>query len=103
MDLPAQTVMDFDAPLPQRFDGETFDVDRDSDRLGTLQDRVKKWVLKHKGEWFTLATLIEWLDVRPESAGSVSARVRDLRKKRFGGFTVESRFKEKGLWEYRVS
>lgn len=33
---------------------------------------------------------------------SVSARLRDFRKLRFGGHTVERRYVEVGLFEYRV-
>ncbi len=36
------------------------------------------------------------------SETSVSARVRDLRKAKFGGLTVETRRLSSGTWQYRI-
>lgn len=82
------------------FDGPTFDARQDGKRLGTLMDRVI--VLMRDGQWRTLAA------IRGECGGteaSVSARLRDLRKERFGSFIVERRRVDgaPGLWEYRVA
>jgi hypothetical protein len=52
------------------------------------------------GVWRTLTELAD-LTGRSSEAG-VSARLRDLRKSRFGGHTVERRRRTQGLWEYRV-
>lgn len=51
------------------------------------------------GQWHTLQGLAEGLRY-PEA--SVSARIRDLRKAKFGGHTVERRYMGSGLWEYRL-
>lgn len=82
-----------------RFDGETFDDDADGVRL-TLQFRRVR-ALMSDGAWRTLAEIAQRVDA-PEA--SVSARLRDLRKPRFGSFVVERRrvAGAKGLWEYRV-
>jgi hypothetical protein len=51
------------------------------------------------GGWWTMARLAE---VARCSEAAASARVRDLRKPRFGGYTVERRHVRDGLWEYRL-
>lgn len=51
------------------------------------------------GQWHTLQELGEGLRY-PEA--SVSARIRDLRKARYGGHTVERRYLGNGLWHYRL-
>jgi len=43
---------------------------------------------------------IVWPTSHPEA--SVSARLRDLRKEKFGGHVVERRAVKRGLFEYRV-
>jgi hypothetical protein len=60
---------------------------------------AKVYRLMRDGRWRTLG------DIRGIVGGSeagVSARLRDLRKKRFGGFTVERQRCPDGLWEYRM-
>jgi hypothetical protein len=51
------------------------------------------------GGWWTLPQLAAATGY-PEA--SISARIRDLRKPKFGGHTVERRHVSKGLWEYRL-
>jgi len=51
------------------------------------------------GLWHTLAEMSSRLGF-PEA--SVSARLRDLRKDKFGGRVVERRYVLNGLWEYRL-
>ena len=79
------------------FDGVTFDAPADSDRLTRQLDIVEGILLDHR--WHTLADLA----VRSGgSEASVSARIRDLRKERFGGYVVERQRIRGGLWEYRI-
>lgn len=82
---------------PTLFDGLTYSPALDSARLTSQLDRVRYLMLD--GNWRTL-------DQIKERAGgtdaSVSARLRDLRKPRFGGFTVERRRVSGGLFEYRL-
>ena len=80
------------------FDGETYDADRDHDRLGRQLRDVRD--LMSDGEWRTLMD-IEYRLGYPEA--SISARLRDLRKPRFGGYTVERRYAGGGLWKYRLT
>jgi hypothetical protein len=84
---------------PTLFDGETFDPALDGARLTGQLARV--YELMSDGAWRTLR------DIARDAGGTeaaVSARLRDLRKARFGGHTVERRRVPgaSGLWEYRV-
>lgn len=80
------------------FDGDTYDAGRDKVRLSALAWRV--WRAARPGEWYTLAEL-------QEKAGgteaSVSARLRDFRKERFGSHSVDRRHVSNGLYEYRLT
>ncbi len=80
-----------------RFDGETFDVAQDGPRLSRQLAAVKG--LMDDGMWRPLWVISV---VTGASEASVSARLRDLRKPKFGAHTVERRRVEDGLWEYRV-
>ena len=81
----------------QFFDGETFDFDRDAERLTGQLDRVRS--VMRDGRWRTLAEIAARVE---GSEAGVSARLRDLRKPRFGGLTVEREYVERGIWRYRV-
>lgn len=79
------------------FDGETFDFDRDSKRLTGQLERVRHAM--RDGRWRTLEQIARMVD---GSEAGVSARLRDLRKPRFGGLAVEREYVERGVWRYRV-
>ena len=78
-------------------DGETYSQGRDLSRLNAQMRDVYRY-MQH-GEWRTLADIAARTG-HPEA--SVSARLRDLRKSRFGGFTVERRYIAAGQYQYRV-
>lgn len=80
-----------------RFDGTTYDHARDSSRLGEQMLAVLS--VMADGQWRTLAQLSE-AACAPEA--SVSARLRDLRKPRFGGHRVERRYVSKGCFTYQL-
>ena len=84
-------------PDPVRYNGETFEQERDGSRLAEQHRRVAA-VMRGEG-WHTLA---EIADRTGDPEASVSARLRDFRKVRFGGYTVERRYLRDGLFEYRV-
>lgn len=84
------------APLPL-FDGGTFNQQRDGARLKAQLDKVR--TAMQDGSWRTLEQ-IERITGAPQA--SVSARLRDLRKEKFGGHVVERRYVAHGLFEYRV-
>ena len=79
------------------FGGKTYDAERDKDRLKTQLFNV--WRLMKDGRWRTL----EQISVKvgcPEA--SVSARLRDFRKRQFGSHTVEREYVTRGLFKYRL-
>ena len=79
------------------FDGATYEPDKDQKRLGTLLIRVYN-VLKD-GQPHTLPELV--LKCGGSETG-VSSKLRDLRKARFGGHTIEATRKHGGTWTYRL-
>ena len=79
------------------FDGKTYDPERDKERLKTQLFNV--WRLMRDGRWRTLEQISRRVCC-PEA--SVSARLRDFRKKKFGGHTVERAYVRRGLFKYRV-
>jgi hypothetical protein len=97
-----QVLLTGDAPV--HFDGKTYDPRLDLSRLTTQLERVRGLML-HNGDWWTLPMLqqairLTW-GVRASEA-SISARIRDLRKDKFGGHVVLHRRRGDGLWEYRL-
>ncbi len=79
------------------FDGQTYDSERDQIRLVGVLGRV--WDLMADGHWRTLAQISAGAN---GSEASCSARLRDLRKERFGAHTVERRYVGDGLHMYRL-
>lgn len=79
------------------FGGETYEPARDGDRLRAQLGRTRAVMLD--GEWHTLHELAARTG-DPEA--SVSARLRDLRKPKFGGWIVEREYVADGLWRYRL-
>lgn len=80
-----------------RFDGATYDHARDSSRLG--DQMLVVFELMKDGRWRTLKE-IAYGTSSPES--SVSARLRDLRKARFGGHAVNRMYLKDGLFQYQL-
>lgn len=92
---------------PPMFDGETFVPEFDAARLSGQLAAV--YQLMSDGEWRTLAGIGHAVRRVPgcerATEASLSARLRDLRKPRFGAHTVEHRRRgdaEGGFWEYRL-
>lgn len=86
-----------------KFDGETFDADRDGVRLTGQLAAV--YTVMCTGRWFTLTNLAKaagGINGRNYSEAGVSARIRDLRKPKFGGHKIEARHVADGLWKYRM-
>lgn len=82
------------------FDGKTYDPALDGARLNTLLGKV--YAVMSDGKWRTLR---EIQSLTGGTEASVSARLRDLRKPRFGRHTVERRRRGEpsdGIWEYQV-
>lgn len=91
----------FVLPPPARaFGGATYDADADYERLGAQCRRV--FDCMKDSRWRTLEE-IELVTGDPPA--SISARLRDFRKGKFGEHAVERRsrgVRERGLFEYRL-
>lgn len=94
------------------FDGATAVAEFDQERLTGQYQRVFRVV--RDGRWRTLSEITTAIrcsqpGIEPEhkdSEAAISARLRDLRKSRFGSFTVDRRRRgepKSGLFEYRVT
>lgn len=78
-------------------DGHTYVASIDKTRLNAQTERV--FQVMRDGAW---RTLDEIAGITGDPPASVSARLRDLRKEKFGGFAVGRRRRTKGLFEYRL-
>jgi len=81
------------------FDGQTYERELDQVRLaGQMLDVFR---LMKSGAWWTLREL-EDASYAPQA--SISARLRDLRKEKFGGHTVERQRigGRSGTYQYRL-
>lgn len=90
--------------MTYEFDGETYDPEQDGARLTTQLDRVLYTICD--GGWHTLEGIQSSITDefgKEYSQPGISARLRDLRKERFGSLDVERRRVDGGLWEYRLN
>ncbi len=79
------------------FDGTTYSPELDQTRLGRQLDLVAFRL--SDGHWWTLGAL---QGVCGGSEAGISARIRDLRKARYGGHLVQRKRLEGGQWAYRM-
>jgi hypothetical protein len=88
----------YDAPL---FGGKTFDEELDSARLTKNLEKIRDYMLSHEG-FRTPSEIRRWLNLPPET--EITARLRDLRKPKFGAYevTARRRWLGGGVYEYRV-
>jgi len=90
---------------PERFDGQTYDPALDQKRLMSQLEAVL--YLLGDGRWWTVPELtrsVARLVGRTVSDSSTTARLRDLRKPKFGGHLVQSRRRNAGgSFEYRLA
>jgi hypothetical protein len=106
-DMPPKPSKAAQKPLepPFRFDGDTYEPGLDRSRLTGQLLRVYR--VMRGGQWLTLREISEATSEEGalDSEASVSARLRDLRKARFGSHLVDRRRRgegRRGLHEYRV-
>ena len=78
-------------------DGETFTA-ADRPRLDGQMLRV--YEAMRDGQWHTARELEA---ITGDNWASISARCRDMRKSRFGGYNVERRSEGGGVFSYRLS
>lgn len=86
--------------IQPEFDGKTFDPVKDASRLRVQLDKVRSVMLG--GGWHTLKQIAENVGA---SEASCSARLRDLRKIRYGAYVIDRRgvHGRRGLFEYRLA
>lgn len=87
----------FDRMPGPEFNGADYQPVRDKPRLQAQMARV--YDLMADGQWRTLAEISAETGDPP---ASVSAQLRHLRKKRFGGHRVDKENVGRGLYRYRV-
>ena len=83
-----------------RFDGKSFDPKLDGKRL--TGQMLRDWAVLKVGDWLTDEEIAV---ISGDPVVSVGSRRRDLRKERFGAWTVESRRRgdpSLGIWEHRL-
>lgn len=97
-DLFGERLFELPQPKSERaFDGRTYDPLRDHARMQGQLGRVFR--LMADGKWRTLAQITA--EIGGSEAG-VSARLRDLRKEKYGSLEVQRRHLNHGLWDYRL-
>lgn len=79
------------------FDGAVYEPTRDEARLNHQIADI--YGLMKDGQWRTLEGIAH---TTGHGAASVSAQLRNLRKPRFGGHTVNRRHIQHGLYEYQL-
>lgn len=84
-------------PANRAFDGETYEPPRDHARLKGQLGAV--YELMRDGRWRTIPAIVEVVGGTPQS---ISARLRDLRKAKYGGHAVDRMSLGEGLFSYRV-
>lgn len=86
------------SPSPEKaFDGRTYEPARDYVRHSGQLKRV--YDVMRGGQWRSLDEIV---DMTGGTTASASARLRDLRKEKYGAFEVERRHVKGGLFLYRV-
>jgi hypothetical protein len=95
------------AKHPNLFDGPTYVAEHDEERLTGQLHRV--YAVMSNGAWWSLEELAAEIlrtTGHHDTPAAISARIRDLRKKRFGQFPVASKRRRQasvGWWEYRIA
>lgn len=80
-----------------KFHGSDYDHERDGVRLGNQANQV--FELMKDGRWRSIREVSIAIN-QPET--SVSAQLRNLRKQRFGGHTVNKVHIGEGFWRYQL-
>ena len=78
-------------------DGKTYAAPHDLFRLNAQAHRVYEFMFAR--DWVSLQEISR---VTGDPEASISARLRDLRKPKFGAFIVNRRRRTQGTWEYQL-
>ena len=80
------------------FDGETYDKNKDQDRLSRQIDKVQHFL--EGNDYVTLDEISAATGIKNMS--SISARIGDLRKDRHGNRVVDRKYISDGLYSYKL-
>lgn len=84
-------------PKAKAFDGQTYVAERDYERLSGQLRAV--FELMKDGRWRTISEIGAQVE---GSEAAISARLRDLRKLKYGAHEVQREHIDRGLYRYRV-
>jgi hypothetical protein len=84
-------------PKEEAFDGATYVPSRDYVRLNDQQKRI--FDVMRDGAWRTLEGIAK---ITGDPTPSISARLRDLRKEKYGGHQLDREYLADGLYRYRL-
>jgi len=79
------------------FDGADYNPERDGARLSKQLQKI--YDLMKEGRWWTLRELE---DATNYPQASISASIRNFRKDKFGGHTVEREYVTNGIYKYKL-
>ena len=108
--MPDPTAEELDAlfeasapPTAIAFDGATYVAERDAERLLAASRRVHALILERPSQWYSPPEIEAVLNAEGMLIQDVTARIRDLRKPKWGRHAVTSRVRagHSGTWEYR--
>lgn len=85
-------------PKKNAFGGSTYEPSHDYARL--TQQLKDVFDLMKDGRWRTIGEICDHLPTYPQQ--SISARLRDLRKEKYGAHTVDRERVAGGMFQYRV-
>jgi hypothetical protein len=74
-------------------------IESESDIIRLNKQQARVWAIMRDGLWHTLA---EMSHRTGDPEASISARFRDLRKRKYGGHTIERELIGDGLFRYRL-
>jgi hypothetical protein len=103
--LVVQEPLDARDPTGPDFDGETYDPITDYERLSQQLKDVWDVLTRNTERWWTITGLCETIQEekrRYHSEAGISARLRDLRKPKYGRYVVERKSLGGGLFAYRL-
>lgn len=69
-------------------------------RINNQRGRVRQWLYANVGRWVLVEEFT--FKKRGEGSAAITARIRDMRKARFGSHEIKCRRREAGLYEYKL-
>jgi hypothetical protein len=90
--------------LASRYDKRPFGGDQyhdeDEQKLRRNTDAIRELLVGHPGQWFSVAEIRRACKLSPDT--EVTARLRDLRKPRWGAWAIDCERQRDGVYRYRL-